>query len=169
MKVYIIAAMSADGFIGLDSEHRSLDWRSKADARFFIDITKESGVMVMGSVTFNTFRIRRAPPGRRLIIYTSRPDKITGQDIETTSENPVDLISRLANDGANSVAIAGGATINKLFLDSGVVDELYLTIEPVLFGSGVPLFSGDVRAKLALLDVKNLSEDTLLLHYAVRG
>ena len=119
MKVYIIAAMTADGFIGLDSEHRSLDWRSKEDARFFIDITKESGVMVMGSVTFNTFRIRRAPPGRRLIIYTSRPGEITGENIETTSESPIDLISRLTNEGAKSVAIAGGATINKLFLDSG--------------------------------------------------
>jgi dihydrofolate reductase len=168
MKVFMIAAQSADGFIGRDVHHRSLDWRSKEDAELFIRLTKETGVIVMGSKTFNTFRIRRAPPGRRLIIYTSRPEAMQGDGIETTSEEPRALVERLEREGATAVAIGGGASIYKLFMDSGLVDEVYLTIEPVLFGAGVPLFSGEVHARLSLIENRQLNDDTTLLRYAVK-
>ncbi|MFI5275319.1 MAG: dihydrofolate reductase family protein [Candidatus Saccharimonadales bacterium] len=168
MNVFIIAAMSADGFIGYDASHRSLDWRSKADAQFFIEKTKEAGVMVMGSTTFHTFKMKRTPPGRRLIVYSSKPESIVGEGVETTNEDPKLLIERLEREGAPGVAICGGATIDKLFLDNELVDELFLTVEPVLFGAGIPLFSGDVRARLNLIEFRQLSDDTILLHYAVR-
>src|SRR5581483_8253719 len=132
MKAFIIAAQSADGFIGLDANHRSLDWRSKADAKFFIERTKQAGIMVMGSATYHTFKFRRTPPGRRLIVMTSRPDVIEGEGIETTNEGPVALLDRLEHEGAQEIAISGGATIYKLFLDHNLVDEIYLTIEPIL-------------------------------------
>jgi dihydrofolate reductase len=167
MRVFIIAAMSADGLIGYDSSHRSLDWRSKEDARLFIQLTKEAGVIVMGSTTYNTFRIRRAPPGRRLLVYTSKPESIDGEGVEATSEEPRALVERLTHEGATALAVGGGATINKLFMDSGLVDEVYLTIEPVFFGRGVPLFSGEVRVALSLLESTKLSDNTMLLHYAV--
>src|SRR5260370_22630865 len=108
MRVFIIAALSADGFIGYDAGHRSLDWRSKEDVRFFIETTKAAGVIVMGSTTYKTFRMRRAPPDRRLIVYTSRPETIEGENIETTSENPGSLIERLKREGARAIAIGGG-------------------------------------------------------------
>ncbi len=168
MRVFIIAAITADGFIGLDAGHRSLDWRSKADARFFIETTKEAGVIVMGSTTYKTFRVRRAPPGRRLIVYTSRPESVIGENVETTDEDPKSLVKRLEREGARALAVSGGASINKLFLDNGLVDELYLTIEPVLFGHGVPLLSGDIFERLELLENRQLSDQTILLHYAVR-
>ncbi len=169
MRVVLFAAMSADGFIGQDSEHRSLDWRSKADAKFFIEQTKKLGIIVMGSTTYKTFRVKQAPPGRRLIVYTTKPNSITGENVETTSEAPHALVKRLANEGGTGIAVGGGATINKLFVDSGLVDELYLTIEPVLFGKGVPLFSGVMDKKLTLVDTRNLSDNTVLLHYAVQN
>ncbi len=167
MKIFIIAAISADGFIGQDSTQSSLEWRSKADGNFFIERTKQAGIMVMGSTTYKTFRIRRAPPGRRLIVYTTRPDSIDGENVETTSEEPKALVERLKREGANQLAVCGGAQINKLFLDSGLVDEIYLTVEPVLFGDGVPLLSGFVPTHLKLLDNRQIADNTTLLHYAV--
>jgi dihydrofolate reductase len=167
VQVFIIAAMSADGFIAQYAEQRSVDWRSKADGRFFIERTKAAGVMVMGSTTFNTFRVRRAPAGRRLIVYTRHPEAVAGENIETTDETPAALVARLEREGAHELAVCGGAAIDKLFMDSGLVDALYLTVEPVLFGAGVPLFSGEVAAGLSLLENRQLSDNTVLLHYAV--
>lgn len=168
MKVFIIAAVTADGLMGAHDAHRSLDWRSKEDSRFFIDTTKASGVMVMGAATYKTFRMKRAPPGRRLIVYTRHPDEIVGENIETTDENPRELIDRLATEGYESLAVCGGAMINSLFLDAGLVDEVYLTVEPVLFGTGVPLFRNATQQRLILLDHTNLNDSTLLLRYAVQ-
>lgn len=167
MKVLLLAAMSADGFIGTDVAHRSLDWRSKEDAAFFIAKTKEAGVIIMGSVTYKTFHLKRAPPGRRLIIYTRHPEKIVGENVETTDEKPRELLERLQAEGHESVVLGGGATINKLFVDEGLVHEMYLTVEPVLFGQGVNLFSGNVNARLKLLSAANLGADSVLLHYSL--
>lgn len=169
MKIFIIAAMSVDGFIGVNADHRSLNWRSKADARFFIESTKAAGVMVMGSTTYKTFKVRRAPPGRRLIVYTHNPDSIEGEHVETTSEDPRKLIERLEREGAQSLAVCGGAAINTLFVRAGVVDELYLTVEPILFGMGVPLFNESLSNRLTLLENRPLSEHTILLRYAVNN
>ena len=45
------------------------------------------------------------------------------------------------------------------------MDELYLTIEPLLFGHGVPLFASETEQHLELLSLKKLNQHTLLAHY----
>jgi dihydrofolate reductase len=164
MKTVLVAAVTADGFIGRDPNHLA-DWTGKADKKLFVEVTKEAGVMVMGSRTFAT--IGRALPGRRTIVYTSRPDAITAEGVETTTEDPKALVNRLEKEGAHGLAIAGGASIYQQFMAAGVVDELYITIAPLLFGTGVPLFSGDLNVQLQLLETRTLDDDTVLIHYKV--
>ena len=167
MKVFIIAALSADGLMGAHDSQSSLDWRSKEDGASFSTFTRDAGVMVLGSATYRTFRMKRAPPGRRLLVYTHHPASVEGEGVEATAEDPKRLVKQLARDGYPALAVCGGAAINTLFLQAGVVDELYLTIEPVLFGGGVPLLRGAGITKLRLLDATCLNPSTLLLHYAV--
>lgn len=168
MKVFIIAALSADGFISEGEARRSFDWTSKEDRQLLVQLSKEAGVIVMGSKTYNTFQVRRAPPGRRLIIYTTHPDTISGEgDIQTTDEDPKALVARLRDEGFTGLAVEGGATIYKLFLDNDLVDELYLTVEPILFGQGTPLIGSPLERKLSLLESRQLNDNTVLLHYAV--
>lgn len=167
MKVFIIAAISVDGLMGAHDTQSSLEWRSKEDGLSFNELTRAAGVLVMGSATYKTFRVKRAPPGRRLIIYTHDPSSISGEGIETTAEDPKTLVDRLAAEGYPALAVCGGAMINSLLLDAGLVDELYLTIEPVVFGGGVPLLKNPSVAKLRLLESTPLNAHSLLLHYAV--
>jgi dihydrofolate reductase len=44
--------------------------------------------------------------------------------------------------GAKDVLVMGGADLLRQYLDAGVVDELALTIAPVLLGGGKRLFDG---------------------------
>nr|AIA13617.1 Dihydrofolate reductase [uncultured bacterium]AIA13644.1 Dihydrofolate reductase [uncultured bacterium] len=165
MKTFVIAALTADGFIGRDAGHLA-DWTGQADKKVFTELTKEAGVMVMGSRTFET--IGRALPGRRTIVYTKRPEAIAVAGIETTSEDPAQLVARLRADGANGIAICGGASIYSLFMTAGLVDELYITVVGKLFGSGVPLFGERLDVDLDLLEMEHLDEQTVLLHYRVK-
>jgi dihydrofolate reductase len=165
MKVFLVAAITADGFIGRNAGHLA-DWTSREDKKLFVRLTKQAGTMVMGSKTFAT--IGRALPGRKTIVYTTRPDEFSVDGVEATDESPVELVARLENDGVKALAVCGGASIYALFMDAGVVDELYLTIEPLLFGTGVPLFSSELDCKLSLLDLEKLNEHSILLHYAVQ-
>ncbi len=164
MKVFIIAAQSSDGFIAR-STHELADWTSSEDKKLFVRLTKAAGVMVMGKTTFQT--IRRALPGRRTIVYTHHPELITAVGVETTSETPQHLVHRLAAEGVRELAVCGGSAIYTQFMKAGVVDELYLTVEPVVFGSGIPLFSELVPDTLKLLGSEHLSEDVVLNHYTV--
>lgn len=164
MKTVLVAALTADGFIGRDASHLA-DWTGGADKKLFVRVTKEAGIIVMGSRTFAT--IGRALPNRRNIVYTSRPEKITAEGVETTSEPPAELIKRLKTEGATGLAICGGASIYNLFMAAGVVDDLYLTIAPKLFGTGVPLFGETLDTNLQLLETERLDDNTVLLHYRV--
>lgn len=164
MKVFIIAAISADGFIARDT-HELADWTSPEDKKLFVKLTKEAGVMVMGATTLAT--IGKALPGRRTIVYTTRPNELTVEGVEPTTEEPKILLNRLGQEGATAVAICGGRSIYSLFMKSGLVTDLYLTVEPLVFGNGIPLFSDPLNAKLQLLESTNLTSDVLLLHYSV--
>lgn len=164
MKTVIVAAITADGFIGRSSDHLA-DWTGKADKKLFVDVTKQMGTMVMGSRTFAT--IGRALPDRRTIVYTSRPGEITAEGVETTSETPGRLVARLKQEGATGLAVVGGASIYAQFMAAGVVDELYLTVVPVLFGTGVTLFNQELHARLQRIQHTLLDENTVLLHYRV--
>lgn len=164
MQVFIIAALTADGYIARNSSHHA-DWTSREDKQLFVRLTKEARVMVMGSSTFRT--IGRALPDRRTIIYTTKPKSIIAKGVETTQEPPKKLIERLRAEGAHGVAICGGAQIYSLFMNSGLVDELYLSFEPKLFGSGVALLSNELDADLELMESTKLNDNTVLLHYRV--
>jgi dihydrofolate reductase len=165
MKVFIIAAVTADGFIGRDANHLA-DWTSPEDKKLFTTLTKEAGVIVMGSRTFAT--IGRALPGRKTILYTTRPERFKVEGVETTNEAPKDLVKRLSGQGAPGLAICGGASVYSLFMQAGVVDELYITVEPVLFGTGITLFKDEMSTRLELLDIRKLNDNAIILHYAVK-
>jgi dihydrofolate reductase len=164
MRVYIIAALTADGFIGMSENHLATTWTSKEDKKHMTEMTKESGVVIMGGNTYRT--INRALPGRRSIVYTHQ--KIEGVDgVEATQDAPDKLIARLEREGYESVAIFGGQSVYDLFLQAGLVDDLYITVEPLLFGEGVPLVKSRMTVELQLKAQQKLNESTLLLHYEV--
>ncbi len=164
IKTFIIAAVTADGFIGRGSSH-TVDWTGGEDKKVFVRLTKEAGVMVMGRRTLDT--IGRALPGRRTIVYSRDPASVTVEGVEATAEDPKALIERLEREGAHAVAICGGATIYDLFMQAGVVDELYLTVSPLLFGQGLPLLMHEFSVPLRLLSSTPLGDGAVLLHYAV--
>jgi len=68
MKIILIAAMTLNGMIAQTRDQNSLEWTSKEDTAFFIEKTKEAGVVVMGQKTFET--IGKPLKGRRLIVLT---------------------------------------------------------------------------------------------------
>jgi dihydrofolate reductase len=164
MKCFLIAAQTVDGFIAERNDQVSTAWTSGADKKWFSQRTKSAGVIVMGATTFRT--INRALPGRLTVIYTRNPDEFKNfepAEVMTTQASPADLLQQLADRGFSEVAICGGASIYSLFLKAGLIDTLFLTIEPVLFGQGVGLFEEKTLTKLQLKNTTHLSDDTLLL------
>jgi dihydrofolate reductase len=163
IKTFIIAALSADGFIAKDQSEPSTRWTSKEDTGHFIDRTKKAGVVILGSKTFETFGARPLKE-RRTIVY-SRNKKY--KSVETTDEPPKELLKRLEKEGVSEVAIAGGSSIYTMFAENQAVDKLILTVEGVVFGSGIPLFNKKLDIKIRLIDHKKIGPNTVVLEYNV--
>ncbi len=163
MKVFIIAAMTADGFIAKNAEHSPMNWTSKADKKRFVELTKRAGVIVMGSSTYKT--IGRPLKDRVNIVYSKSQ---TFEGVEVTQDRPIELLKKLEARGMKEVAICGGSNIYTMFMKAQVVDTVYLTIEPTLFGKGIPLFNDDMLFKLNLVSaVTSEASGSLLLEYKV--
>lgn len=165
MIISLIAAISADGKIAQNAGQSSLDWTSKEDTRFFVEKTKEIGAVVMGRKTFET--IGRPLKDRRMIVMSStggsETEKFEGRDgVEWTRETPAELVARLSLKGLTGLAVCGGSMVYSQFLEAGLVDELFLTVEPVLFGAGVPLGDGFGRIDLKLVESRPLGGGVLL-------
>ena len=161
-KVFIIAAVTADGFIAKDTHHPAM-WTSKADKKRFVELTKRAGVVVMGSTTYKTIG---RPLKERVNIVYSRNQKFEG--VEMTQDEPRELIKKLEERGFKEVAICGGSSIYTKFMKANVVDTIYLTIEPIMFGKGISLFTEDILHHMKLKSAQTSESDgSLLLEYSV--
>lgn len=163
MKVSIIVTMTLDGFIARSSHHLSTEWSSKEDKQVFVRLTKQAGTIVMGKNTFET--IGRALPERRNIVLTSATEDAP-EGVEFTNEAPGQLVSRLQSEGVEHLMVCGGATVYDAFIRAGLVDDIYVTLQPRLFGAGITLFKDELDVVIELLTAERL-EQTLLLHYKV--
>lgn len=66
------------------------------------------------------------------------------------------------------VIVAGGGQLNTAFLESNLVDEIILDIEPTLFGRGIPVFAeGNFDLSLELLGQKSISKNEIQLQFKV--
>ncbi len=164
MTCFIIACLTADGYIGKHSTHAAM-WTSKGDKKRFIELTTRAGVVVMGQNTWTT--LGGKPLKNRLnIVYSPTPlPHIPG--METTTKSPTELLADLAARGFKEVAICGGSQIYTMFMKAGLVNKLYLTIEPVVFGDGMRLFKEDMDYKLEMQECVKTETGTLLLTYDV--
>lgn len=162
MKTFIIAAITVDGFIAKETSHSPMNWTSKDDKKRFVELTKKAGVVVMGSSTYKTFP---KPLKDRLNVVYSRGGSFEG--VETTSDEPSVLLKKLEGRGYEEVAICGGSEIYTMFMEAGVVDTIYLTIEPVLFGEGIKFFKRSIAANLKLMKQEQTEGGTLFLEYKV--
>jgi dihydrofolate reductase len=143
-----------------------VDWTGKEDKDYFVKITREAGVMIMGSKTFDT--IGKPLPGRKNIVFTK--DKSRKSDdalLVFTDDSPKNIISNLQAEGFSSVALIGGSKINTLFASHNLITEVHVTVAPLVFGSGLSLFDNAMDMKLELLENVTLSKDHLLLKYRV--
>ena len=163
VKTILVMAQTLDGKIAKHADHFP-DWTGPADKRLFVRETRRAGAIIMGSKTFDT--IGKPLPGRRNIVM-SRDERRVSQweNLVYTSLPPKGILDQLEKEGFQRVVIAGGARINTLFARAGLIDEILVTITPMVFGSGIALFDEGVSAELSLIRVSQIDPERVCLHY----
>jgi dihydrofolate reductase len=166
MKVILYAATTLNGLIAKPNDDTS--WISVDEWNAYSVATREAGNLIVGHRTYD--------------ILTKQPEFAEFKDVRVVvvANTPVQLVAanhsvvaspREALDVFESqerAIVAGGGEMNASFLAEGLVDEVYIDIEPILFGEGIPLFRGtSFERELKLIDSKKITENELQLHYEV--
>ncbi len=164
MKVVLMAVVSANGKISR-SNNSSIDWNSKADLEWFKEMTKSIGVVIMGRKTFETLK---SPLKDRLnIVMTRNPIESNSRDLMYTSNSPRQILETVSKLGYTQVAVIGGKEIFTLFMREKLVDDLYITHEPILI-DGIDLFDRlETDVRLKFIDMKMLDSQTFIVHYVI--
>jgi dihydrofolate reductase len=166
VKYTAYVATSIDGRIS-ESRRSKVDWASSEDWAFFQKALKGMDVVVVG---YNTYKVSENRIKRRnAIVLTSKVNMPKTQGLVVfLNPKKSDLKKFIQSKNYKKVAVIGGPQVYNFCLENKMLDELFVTIEPYVFTSGVPMFSGKSFKKhnFTLLSVKKLNKTgTILLHY----
>jgi dihydrofolate reductase len=172
MKIVLVFVSTLDGKVTKWGDPKVTSWSSQKDKEYFRKTWKEARLIVMGS---NTFRAERLGPSRDrlLVIMTGDPSKFKEQEVsgqvEFTDESPAQLAARFKKNGYDLMLIVGGPHIATSFLKGQLVDEIWLTIEPKIFGTGGNfVIEEKLDIDLGLISCEKVNEEgTLITKYAV--
>jgi dihydrofolate reductase len=163
---------TVDGKITKWEDGDTYSWNSDEDKKHFDSFVKKATLIVMGS---RTYEVAKPNPKKNVlrIVMTRFPQQYKESAVpgmlEFTNEGPLALVTRLEKNGFKELLLVGGGEINTFFFQANLVDELWLTIEPKIFGKGKMIVSQapmDVTLKLEMITQLN-EQGTLLLHYFV--
>lgn len=173
MSKYIaIAAITLDGKIAKHSKHFS-SWTSREDKDFLHKELDKSDVIIIGNSTYKT---AIKPLSKRNCIVLTRAvppspyEGMAGERLRFCNPQKTNLKKLISDHNYKTIVILGGAQTYAYCLKNNMFDELYLTIEPIVFGQGISLFeSNSIFTKhFKLLSVKKLnSRGSILLKYKI--
>lgn len=174
MKIILVMVQSLNGKITAGVGSRVHDWSSKEDQKYFAALKARARLIIMGRKTYEAAKEHMTLSPRALrVILTKNPKGYTRETVpgqlEFTSESPKALVKRLEKIGHKTALLVGGSEINAAFLKQNLIDELWLTVEPLIIGRGKNLFSEtESRKKILLRSAKKLNKNgTLLLKYKI--
>ena len=154
LRCSVYLAVSLDGYIA--RADGGLDWLSAVELegedygfQAFLDSVD---TLVLGRSTYEVVRDFEPWPyaGKRCVVLSHRPLEPRHGE-EAFAGSPAELVERLCGQGARRAYVDGGATVRQ-FLAAGLVDDLTLSVIPILLGDGIPLFDGGVPETRLVLD-----------------
>jgi dihydrofolate reductase len=173
MNIILAMVISVDG---KSTKHDLPDqsWASREDSKHLSKLISENNLILMGGKTYETAKSHIKPSeGKLRIIVTHNPEKfaddaVEGQ-LEFSNKELSELVKSLEDRGFKQMLLLSGEHLNKEFFEANLIDEVYLTVEPKIFGSGRGILTeANLDIQLELLDMEKLNEQgTILLRYKV--
>ena len=170
--VFAGMAASLDGFI--QSASGDLSWLNDAmvagEDYGFAETEARTGAYVVGA---NTFReMGGGAGGKRVPTYvvTHDPALATGRHVRPYAGDLGRLIDTVQSeiDPGKDICVFGGGRLVTDLVELGLVDELAVSVIPVVLGGGVPFFGPMTSStRLELLQCRPFPSGIVLLNYRV--
>ena len=170
-KIVCYIAESLDGYIATEDD--SLDWLFKVEGEGdagYAEFMETIDTVVMGRRTYDWVMEMEKDEypyeGLQSYIYSrSVKDSSPASDIEFTDMDIPAFADKLKSTSGKNIWVIGGSELLAGFMEAGLIDELIISIAPVVIGRGIPLFQkSSLMTEYKLKDVKRYGEFAQL-HY----
>lgn len=148
-KLILYIAQSIDGFIA--KTDGNLDWLTedeKPDGDLnkygYLDLLESVDTTLMGYNTYKeilNFDIPFPYPDKKNYVFSRSHVKNDNNPVEFVASNVAEFVRDLKNLSGKDIWLIGGGEINKLLLNANLIDEMIISVKPVVLGNGVPLFA----------------------------
>ncbi len=179
-KLFLFMMVTLDGFF--EGPNQSIDWHHVDEEfnDFAIDQLREVDTLLFGRVTYEgmasfwpTQFAREDDPivagmmnSMPKIVFSRTLDRADWENSRLVKENMAEVVSKLKQHPGKDLAIFGSANLTASLLQMGLVDELRLMVNPVILGSGTPVFKGiHEKLNLKLLRTQTFRSGNVLLCY----
>lgn len=173
MHITLAMVLSVDGK-STKGDLEDQSWASSEDQAHLQKLISDNNLILMGGKTYASAQSHIKPSeGKLRMVLTHDLEKfkdyvIPGQ-LEFSNLGVEELIKNLEDRGFSKMLLLSGENLNKEFFEKKLVNEILLTVEPKIFGSGKGMISEtNFNIDLQLLSLEKLNEiGTVLLHYKV--
>ena len=171
-KVVLFIASSLDGYIAKDDD--SLDWLFKAEEKGegdngYLPFYDSIDTILMGRKTYDQILILENgifPYIDKDCYVFSRSAQQENDNVKFIDEDLAQFVDRLKKSH-HQIWLVGGGELVHTFMKDKLIDELIITIIPILLGRGISLFKeSDMEIKLNLKKTEIFNQ-FVQLHYKV--
>lgn len=170
-KLVLFIAESLDGYIATKND--SLDWLFKVEGEEdngYTQFIESVDTVLFGRRTYDWVMEQekgKYPYLDQTSYVFSRTPLEDTEDVKFIHQDIVNFTKNIKAEVGKDIWIVGGGELLYTFLKEKLVDELIITVAPVILGEGIPLFkAGDYRLDLTLLSTQTFNQ-FVQLHYKV--
>jgi dihydrofolate reductase len=167
-------ASTVDGFIAHE-DHTVEGFAPPGDHAddYFAALRTRYDVVIMGRKTYE-FGLRLGvtnpyPWMKRQIVFSRTMQESPDEQVEVISRDIVGLVNSLKQEAGKAIYLCGGGELAGILFAHRLIDELIVKLNPVLFGTGIPLVAApDQSIALELASSKIYASGVAVLHYRVK-
>lgn len=140
-KIILFIASSLDGFIA--KENGGIDWLFSDNDYGYKEFYNSIGSILIGAKTYRQALTFGEYPfkDKKVYVFTRQPNLQPVENELFIDGNIIEFTRKLKEKRAKNIWLVGGGEINGIMLEAGLIDEVIISVHPVVLGKGIPLFS----------------------------
>jgi dihydrofolate reductase len=176
-KIYLFMNMSLDGYIeapGHDISGFTTDFEAFSSGQ-----TIDVDTLLFGHRTFEMMKFWSTPQAAEMAPdiakFMNEKAKVVAshsvfdpgwEQVTVITGDVLGKIKKLKDQPGKNIMIFGSNTLCTILVQEGLIDEIQVVVNPVVFGDGTSLFKGlPIKTVLALVDTRTFKSGAILLTY----
>ena len=179
-KLFAFNMVTLDGFF--EGPNQDISWHNVDDEfnQFAVEQTSTVGAILFGRVTYELMASYWPTPAAQSddpmvanlmntlpkVVFSRTLERADWDNTRLIKDNVAEEVLKIKQEPGDDLAVFGSANLLSSLMQMNLVDEHRVMVNPVLIGSGTPLFRNiDQKVNLKLVKTRTFKSGNMLLYY----